>query len=203
MVDFFRYHKKFVSYWTHEMWRFGREQVIGIILAVLILAFQMWKGLIPARDASMIAKATVLWPYLVLVGVYFVFHLVRTPWKLDQKLIAQLEYQASEKEIKSQIGLLTQLADRGQEFIRRCRSDKELVSDNEVALWLGYVMATVEKIFDETYISRLESSVGMPLSAAYWPNIENRHIDGLVNVRVYRLQEFIDELRWRLKGARQ
>ena len=84
-MDFFRYYKVFLGHWAVELWSFGKEQVVGIILAVLIFLFQVQKGLIPEKDAALTAKVTILWPYLALIVIYLVIHLVRTPWKLDQK----------------------------------------------------------------------------------------------------------------------
>lgn len=84
MVRFYRYYKKFVSHWLKELWAFGGEQVVGVILAVFILAFQIRMGLITPKDARATALATIIWPYLALLGVYLIIHLVRTPWKLAQ-----------------------------------------------------------------------------------------------------------------------
>jgi hypothetical protein len=98
MADFSRYYKRFFLHWGKELWSFGREQVVGVILAVLILFFQIEKGLIPAKDAALTAKATLLWPYLALIAIYLAIHLVRTPWKLDQKKITEITNLETERD---------------------------------------------------------------------------------------------------------
>jgi hypothetical protein len=199
MADFLRYYRKCLSHWGKELWSFGGEQLVGLILAVLILFFQIRMGLIPTKDIRTSALANVLWPYLALVGIYLAVHLVRTPWKLDQELSKQLEHQATRREIKKQIEILTQFIERGQGFTRRCRGGTDLVPPEEVSAWAAEASESIREIFDDTYISRFESGVGVPMGAAYRPNLENRHVDGFVLVRVYRLQEFIDELKDRLR----
>lgn len=194
MADFLRYYKEFLAHWGKEMWSLGREQMVGFMLALLVLLFQIRNGQVPAKDAGWAAQITFLRPYLVLVGIYLAIHLVRTPWKLDQELREKLQHRTSQEEVKDHIALLTRLTDRGQEFIRRCRSERGLVPQGEVEAWAQEVAGSVEEIFDSTYVARLESVSGIPLGTAHWPNSGNRQVDGFVHVRVYRLQQFIDEL---------
>src|ERR1700676_225437 len=98
MAGFFRYYKRFFLQWGKELWSFGREQMVGVVLAILILLFQMEKGLIPAKDAVLTAKVTLLWPYLALIAIYLVIHFVRTPWKLDQKKITEITSLETERD---------------------------------------------------------------------------------------------------------
>ena len=85
MAGFFLYYKRFTCHWLKEMRSFGAEQVAGVVLAVLILSFQIRGGLVPAKDAEPTVLATFLLPYLGLAAVYLVVHLVRTPWKMDRE----------------------------------------------------------------------------------------------------------------------
>jgi hypothetical protein len=197
MADFLRYYGHLAARFFCEWYRARRYEVFST-LGIAVITFAItYQHDISARETLWVTvKACGIW--LILFGL---FHLIRTPWKVDRELRAKLQHQASQKEIKERIETLTQLIDQGQQFMRRCRSEKDLVSQDEVGMWYRQVVAVVEAIFDKTYISRLESSVGMPSGMAYWPNLENRHVDGFVNVRVYRLQQFIDELRERLKKA--
>lgn len=80
------YYGRFLAHWARELRSFGGEQIVGIILAVLILIFQIRGGLIPSNDVKVTAYATILWPYLALIGIYLIIHWIRTPWKLDQDL---------------------------------------------------------------------------------------------------------------------
>jgi hypothetical protein len=95
---------------------------------------------------------------------------------------------------KQQAELLTQYIEQGQTLIQRCRSQNELVSEADATKWATEAEHVIAEVFDSTYISRFRSGVGIPLSAAHWPNLENRHVDGFVYARVYRLQCFVDEL---------
>jgi hypothetical protein len=199
MADFCRYYKLFGKEFLLEWYRSWRLEVFSTLgIALIIFALVHKEDASAMHTLLVTAEACGLW--LIAFGAY---HLIRTPWRLDREVRAQLQRQASQKEVKCQIELLTQLVDRGQEFIRRCRCDPNLVPDGEVETWLAEVVTSVQETFDITYVSRLGSSVGMPLGAAYWPNLNNRHVDGLVNVRVYRLQQFIDELREHLKEMRK
>jgi len=98
MHDFLRYYGKFVSHWGKELWSFGGEQVVGVILAVLILVFQLREGIIPAKDVRATAYATILWPYIALIGIYVIIHLIRTPWVLDQENQEALQAEVRKRE---------------------------------------------------------------------------------------------------------
>jgi len=97
-MDFSRYYKQFLAHWGTELWSFGKEQMVGVILAVLILLFQIREGLIPAKDMGLTALATILLPYMALIGIYAAIHLVRTPWKLDQKRITEITNLETERD---------------------------------------------------------------------------------------------------------
>jgi|SRR5208283_2694935 len=95
---------------------------------------------------------------------------------------------------KQQSELLTQYIEQGQALIQRCRSQNELVPEADATNWAAQTEQIIAEVFDHTYISRFRSGVGIPLTAAHWPNLENRRVDGFVYARVYRLQCFVDEL---------
>ena len=120
-------------------------------------------------------------------------HEARLPAERESSLRAQQE--KIETDRKRQVERLTEFIDQGQKLIQRCRSEKELVPEVDATNWAAGAERLIAEVFGSTYISRFKSAVGMPMHAAHWPNLENRHVDGYVYVRVYRLQEFIDELR--------
>lgn len=68
------------------MWKDFRsavgEQIIGALLAVAILVYQLHYGLIKPSDLRP-NLWSICWPYLLLVGALFLVHLIRAPWKLD------------------------------------------------------------------------------------------------------------------------
>jgi hypothetical protein len=61
-----------------------REQVIGALLVIAILICQIRYGLIKPGDISANLWA-IFWPYTLLVGSFFLYHLVRAPKKLDDE----------------------------------------------------------------------------------------------------------------------
>jgi hypothetical protein len=61
----------------------GRDQLlIGVLFAVLILGFQIKFGVIKRAEASA-ADWALLYPYLILLGAFLLFHVVRAVWQLD------------------------------------------------------------------------------------------------------------------------
>jgi hypothetical protein len=48
---------------------------VAAILAVMILAFQLWLGMIP-KDARSNAWWSLAWPYLILLFLYLVWHCI-------------------------------------------------------------------------------------------------------------------------------
>lgn len=161
MADVFCYYKKFFIHWGTELLSFGREQAVGVILAALILWFQIEKGLIPAKDAALTAKATIFWPYLALIGIYLVIHLIRTPWKLDQeqeKDITNLEAQLQQERDSAQqpdIALVWDWPeDQRQENALAGRTEKDILVHNRSNEWIYKVRVAPislaqEMTFDE------------------------------------------------------
>jgi hypothetical protein len=55
-----------------------------MLLAIAILAFQYKSGIIAPGQAGATWRS-ILWPYLTLFACFVLFHLLRSPWKLDQQ----------------------------------------------------------------------------------------------------------------------
>ena len=174
---------------------------MAAILKASVISWQTMTGVIVTM---------VTWPCLI---GWFVVRTVLTDQLAlvgalaeNKRLSAELEkagqtsQQQSTEETKKQIALLTDFIDSGQALISRCRNEKSLVPEDEALRWANEAELAIENIFDGTYLSRFRSGIGTPMGAAYWPNLENRHVDGFSYVRVYRLQEFVDELRANLQG---
>jgi len=119
-------------------------------------------------------------------------HDARLKVESENDLTAQQERIKAER--KQQAELLTQYIEQGQSLIQRCRSQNEPVPEAEASKWATEAEQVIAELFGNTHISRFRSGVGIPMGAAYWPNIQNRHVDGFVYVRVYRLQCFVDDL---------
>jgi len=55
------------------------EQVVGIVLAFLILIAQIQLGVI-SKDAIRVNFLAIAWPYAALIGMFVVYHTLRAPW---------------------------------------------------------------------------------------------------------------------------
>jgi hypothetical protein len=68
---------------THLVRSFG-EQLVGGVLAVLILVFQLRYGLIRKAEAQG-AWWSIIWPYLILAGLLVLSCAIKTWWELRQE----------------------------------------------------------------------------------------------------------------------
>jgi hypothetical protein len=66
------------------------EQVIGLLLAVTILVYQIKFGAVHAEDRLSSIRA-LAWPYVDLALALLVWQLVKTPYKLDQTRAQEIE----------------------------------------------------------------------------------------------------------------
>lgn len=60
------------------------EQIIGVLLAIAILVCQIILGVIHREDVRA-NERSIAWPYVVLVLGLFIWQLIKTPYKLDQR----------------------------------------------------------------------------------------------------------------------
>jgi len=97
------YYRRWFKAFRIDLIRLGMEQVIGALLAILILAFQWYYGLIPQTHGWAEFKS-IVWPYVVLLVVLTVISVIRAPVHLDRKRSAELENMDSEREnLESQL----------------------------------------------------------------------------------------------------
>jgi hypothetical protein len=81
VTGFLEYYRLFWSTFRRSNWAFGRDQIVGLIVAVLIIVLNVRNGLVRSDQR---------WPYiggvslvaLCVFGVYLLIKLARTPWKL-------------------------------------------------------------------------------------------------------------------------
>jgi len=90
------YYKRFFTAFCKDFAKSAREQLIGALLVVAILVLQIHYGVINHAEIQGNAWA-IAWPYVALILILFLFHLVRVPWKLDQ------EHQRVHQEDKNKI----------------------------------------------------------------------------------------------------
>ena len=77
------YHRFFVQVWR-QLLDFGKEQLVGLILALLILISQIHYGVI-TKDALHSNELSIFWPYILVFAGYFTIQIMRAPVVLDSK----------------------------------------------------------------------------------------------------------------------
>jgi hypothetical protein len=94
---------------------FGKDQIVGLILAVLILLYQLKEGLVKRTELHANELATLAYPYLTLLALYVGYEIVRAPFVLDREqgerisdLADELVQRATEAE-KTQTSLSAQI----------------------------------------------------------------------------------------------
>ena len=76
---------------------FGLEQIVGLILAILILLAQLHYGLITGNSLHR-NELAIFWPYIAVLGLYLVLQAVRAPVALDRERAAQIDVLTNENE---------------------------------------------------------------------------------------------------------
>jgi|ERR1035437_180439 hypothetical protein len=78
------YYRRFVIQVYKQMRGFGREQFVGLILAIFILLAQLHYGLI-TKESLHRNELAVIAPYIVILGLYLALQIIRAPVALDQE----------------------------------------------------------------------------------------------------------------------
>lgn len=76
------YWKRFNGHFWGDVQKFTASHVIGALLTVGIVAFQVRYGLITHAQTSG-AYWSIVWPYLILLGFILLWHCIQTPAELD------------------------------------------------------------------------------------------------------------------------
>ncbi len=114
----------------------------------------------------------------------------------QQRLLDQQA--ASEKERKRKREIREKLGDflaRGQQLMGQCANEHVSAPDAEADKWAGEVEHYLQKELGSEYVARFRSGAGMPLSATSIQDQAHRNLWSGLNVRVYRLDQFLSDLR--------
>src|SRR5207249_9179197 len=84
---------------------------------------------------------------------------------------------------------------RGQRLMGQCANEKVPAPDVEANKWAEEVENYLQKELGPEYVARFRNAAGMPLSASSIQDPAHRNLWGGLNVRVYRLEQFLSELR--------
>jgi hypothetical protein len=84
LASFARYYGRVLKQIVADIWRLGKQQmIIGALAAILIVALQIYYGMIP-KEFKLSSVLAIIYPYLVIVAGALVFHAARAPWVLDE-----------------------------------------------------------------------------------------------------------------------
>jgi len=64
---------------------FGKDQIVGLILAALILLYQLREGLVKPTELHANELATLAYPYLTLLALYVGYEALRAPFVIDRQ----------------------------------------------------------------------------------------------------------------------
>lgn len=102
-----RYAWRWINQVGRQLWSFGRDQAVGLILAVLILVYQLHSGLIQSADVQKTGAETIAYPYLTLIGLYVLYEILRAPFVLNREQENKIRRLAAElQEAKKPGGIL-------------------------------------------------------------------------------------------------
>lgn len=92
------YGKRYWGVFSSGLKKSTGEQVIGALLAAAIVIYQIHYGIITEAQMKG-AYWSIAWPYVILVGVFMLWHLVRAPAQIDAVMAAEIEDLKSHAEI--------------------------------------------------------------------------------------------------------
>ncbi|SRR6266852_5251601 len=85
-MGFWTYYRRFLSVFFRDWLKLaGQQVVVGLLLAGMTLALQIHYGLISQAGLSENLKI-LLYPYAAILGLFVLWHLIRTPWKMHDEL---------------------------------------------------------------------------------------------------------------------
>lgn len=114
----------------------------------------------------------------------------------QQKLLEQQSAAEEEKKRKKKIrAKLGELLGQGQQLMIQCGNEQAPAPEEAANKWADTTEKFLEKELGPEYVSRFRSGAGMPLSATSIVDPAHRNLWSGLNVRVYRLEQFLAELK--------
>lgn len=175
LKSFGRYYVKLTKYIVRDTFlSFGKDQIAGIVLIILIAIYQVKYGLI-RRDQTWANAMSIIKPYLWVLSAYVVIHAVRAPYVLDRARQREIENLKAEKAIQDQEIEKLDNQEAKKEARRRLRGEVAQLlkegdriwwntqaqvpgSHREHTQWLKTVkdFLTQQPEFDSSYLTRFE-----------------------------------------------
>jgi len=191
---------------VRQIWSFGRDQIVGLILAVLILLYQFHAGLIDTKQRHATELATLAYPYLTLLALYILFEIIRAPFVLDQQQrarIKELEIERDKRDaVSAQAVTRNALANHmseAQTLMNRCFKQEDLdILEKAIVEWFNQLDAFLSSNLGASYVIRVRNHAGLPMQhfnpGSFRPNPREVELYGMLHTAVARLEEFSKEL---------
>jgi hypothetical protein len=114
----------------------------------------------------------------------------------QEKLLSQQAESEKEKKRRREIRRrLGEFLGRGQQLMALCANDQIPPPNKEANEWAEETEKYLGHNLGSEYIARFRSGAGMPLAATSIVELGHRNLWSELNVRVYRLEQFLSELK--------
>jgi hypothetical protein len=109
------------------------------------------------------------------------------------RLTADLAAGQRQAVIRESLGLLLL---EGQQIQQMCGNEKEPAPSNQAQEWADRAEAYLSENLGQSYVARFRSGAGLPPGSTpmYWHSMEHRNLLTHLQVRLARLNQFLEEL---------
>ena|ERR1035438_849800 len=134
------YWKRFFGVFWAGLRKSTGEQVIGALLAIAVVIYQIHYGIITEAQVRG-AYWSIAWPYVILVGGFVLWHFVKTPVEVDAAIAAKLI--ASKYREESLAAKLKEIEGaRPHIVVRDVYTEKVSVNQNGLQVCIANVLLT-------------------------------------------------------------
>ena len=114
----------------------------------------------------------------------------------QKKLLDQQSATAEEKKRRKAIrAKLGEFLGQGQQLIIQCGNEQAPAPEGAASKWAEATEKFLNTELGPEYVSRFRSGAGMPLSVTSIQDASHRNLWSGLNIRVYRLEQFLAELK--------
>jgi ElaB/YqjD/DUF883 family membrane-anchored ribosome-binding protein len=113
----------------------------------------------------------------------------------EQLLSQQAKSEEAKKRMREIRKRLGEFLGRGQQLMALCANEKIPPPNKEANEWAEETEKYLGHNLGPEYIARFRSGAGMPLTASSIVELGHRNLWSELNVRVYRLEQFLSELK--------
>jgi hypothetical protein len=162
-----------------DLLRWGAQQVIGAVLAILIVALQIYYGLIPS-SLSVAAIKSLAWPYLFVIAVLILIAMAKAPVQLDELRRSDIASMQTDRRV---------LADEIGALQKQLQTPKRSAADEESFQKLRSVIAELGEpcLLALKHLRNHEQIIFRGSHAAgAWNSLATQPPDGLQNINLLK-----------------